>query len=171
MAALRACAERDTARLTQWGQADLLEDAVPRERDYVKRRCGLNATRALLAERGAASLIFTGPLAKDDPRWLELLEKDAQACGYPHAQPGEVGDDLAALLGESGAAGVPLLTPLAPDLLAEAFAVSVLVVGADWHFQRWKRWCNAPHRMAGANSCAPPWISMAWASWRLWKPG
>ncbi len=54
MAALRACAERDTARLTQWGQADLLEDAVSRERDYVKRRRGLNATRALLAERGAA---------------------------------------------------------------------------------------------------------------------
>ncbi len=100
-------------------------------------------------------MIFTGPLAKDDPRWLELLEKDAQACGYPHAQPGEVGDDLAALLGESGAAGVPLLTPLAPDLLAEAFAVSVLV---KRHFQRWKWWCNAPHRMAGAISCAPPWI-------------
>ena len=125
MAALRACAENDTSKLTQWGQEELLEDAVRRERDYIKRDRGPNSTRATPVERGVAFLTFIGPMAREDPRWLRLLESDARACGYPHAQPGEVSDDIAGLLGKSQG-GSTLLMPLAPDLLAEAFAVTVL---------------------------------------------
>jgi tetratricopeptide (TPR) repeat protein/nucleoside phosphorylase len=125
MAALRACAENDTSKLTQWGQEELLEDAVRRERNYIERVCDPNSTRVTLVERGVALLTFTGPMAREDPRWLKLLESDARACGYPHEQPGEVSDDIAALLGKSQG-GSTLLMPLAPDLLAEAFAVTVL---------------------------------------------
>ena len=126
MAALRACAENNASKLTQWGQVELLQDAVARERNYVKRRCDSNSARATTAERGIALLTFTGPIAKNDPRWLKLLELDARACGYPYAQPGEVSDDIAALLSDSVADGTAPIIPLAPDLLAEAFAVTVL---------------------------------------------
>ena len=37
---------------------------------------------------------------KDDPHWLDLLRKDAEACGHPQGRPGEVSRDVAALLGE-----------------------------------------------------------------------
>ena len=126
MAALRACAENNTSKLTQWGQEDLLQDAVGRERDYVKRHCDSNSTRAVLTERGIALLTFTGPLAKGTSAWLKLLQADARACGYPYAQPAEISDAISGLLGDTDAAGTPVLVPLTPDLLAEAFAVTVL---------------------------------------------
>jgi len=125
LAALRACAENDTSKLTQWGQEELLGDAVGRERDYIKRECSGDSTRATLVERGIALLTFTGPLAREDPRWLKLLGSDARACGYTHGQPGEHSDHIAGLLGKTQA-GATLLMPLAPDLLAEAFAITVL---------------------------------------------
>ncbi len=126
MAALRACAENNTSKLTQWGQEDLLQDAVGRERDYVKRHCDSNSTRVVLTERGIALLTFTGPLAKGTSAWLKLLQADARACGYPYAQPAEISDAISGLLSDTDAAGTPVLVPLTPDLLAEAFAVTVL---------------------------------------------
>lgn len=100
MAALRACAEGDTSCMARWGRKDLLHDAVKRERRYVEKTLGGDPTRTLLAERGIAFLTFTGPMAKDEPGWIQLLAADAQSLAFPHAQPGAVSADVAALLGE-----------------------------------------------------------------------
>ena len=99
VAALRACSERDVAGLSLWGREDLLDHTVTRERHYVERLFGAGTTRATLVERGIAFLTFTGPMPKDDQRWLSLLGKDARHLGFPNAQPGEVSADVAASWG------------------------------------------------------------------------
>jgi hypothetical protein len=152
MAALRACDHGKPEMLTGWRREDLLEYAVRRERHYVERRCGAGTTRALLVERGVAFLTFTGPTAKDDRKWLRLLSADAQTRGYPHAQPGEVSQDVAALLGESQEDHGSRIVPLGPDLLAEAFAVTVFSAGS-----------GSPVRaIEAALKCAGPaaWVSL-----------
>lgn len=150
MAALRACAEKNTASLARWDRTDLLKDAVGRERNYIRRFCNGDGTLTFLMERGVALLAFTGPIAKDDPRWLELLRKDFEACGHPQGQPGEVSSYIAGLLGESQANGT--IIPLAPDILAEALAVSVLR----------DRPQAAAHALEGALDCSgnAAWINL-----------
>jgi hypothetical protein len=130
MAALRACDHGKPEMLTGWKREDLLDHAVKRERHYVERRLGAGTTRARLVERGIALLTFTGPMAKDDPKWLKLLAADSEARGFPHAQSGEVSEDVAGLLGESRDGGASRIVPLGPDLLAEAFAVTVFSAGS-----------------------------------------
>jgi tetratricopeptide (TPR) repeat protein len=153
MAALRACAEGDTSGLARWGREDLLHDAVERERQYVEKRFGAGATRTLLAERGIAFLTFTGPMSKDEPRWLKLLAADAHSLGFPHAQPGEVSEDVASLLSESQEGNAARIEPLGPDLLAEAFAVTVFSGRAG----------SPALAMKATLECAGP--LQAWGSW------
>jgi hypothetical protein len=126
MAALRVCDHGKPEMLTGWKREDLLDYAVERERHYVGRRFGADTPRALLAERAIAFLTFIGPMPRDDPKWRALLAEDAQSLGFPHTQPGEVSADVAALLGESQDGPTARIVPLGPDLLARAFAVTVL---------------------------------------------
>jgi tetratricopeptide (TPR) repeat protein len=126
MAGLRACKEGDASRLSHWGQQELLEGAVDRERSYVERMLGpADSSRTKLAERGMAILTFTGPVEQNDERWLQLLEADAKVCGYLRA-PGEIEDDVVTILGNTQQGEKSQIVPLAPDLLAEAFSIRVL---------------------------------------------
>jgi tetratricopeptide (TPR) repeat protein len=153
VAALRACSERDVAGLSLWGREDLLDHTVTRERHYVERLFGAGTTRATLVERGIAFLTFTGPMPKDDQRWLSLLGKDARHLGFPNAQPGEVSADVAALLGETPNAQTPTIAPLEPDLPAEAFAVKVLSARGGLPVAL----------LTETIKCAPPLL--VWARW------
>jgi tetratricopeptide (TPR) repeat protein len=126
IAAIGACEKGNPAILTTWKGEDLLDYAVVRERCYVEDCFGLGSERALLAERGVALLTFLGPMAKDDPKWLNLLESDAKRYGCRRIPPSRVSEDVAALLGEGEEDHALKITPLGPDLLAEAFAVEVL---------------------------------------------
>ena len=56
MAALRACAENNPASLARWDRADLLKNAIARERGYIRRFCGGDDSRTFLVERGVALL-------------------------------------------------------------------------------------------------------------------
>jgi tetratricopeptide (TPR) repeat protein len=152
MAALRACDHDRPEMLTEWKREDLLNYVVGRERHYAEQRFGAGTTRALLAERAIAFLTFTGPIAKNDPRWLKLLAGDAETRGFPHAEPGEVSEDVAALLGESQDGGASGIVPLGPDLLAEAFAVAVFSAGSG----------SAVGAIEAALECAGPvaWVSL-----------
>jgi Tetratricopeptide repeat len=126
MAALRACAENRAASLARWDRAELLTDAIARERDYILRACRGDATQTLLVERGVALLTLTGPRSKGDSRWLDLLRWDAQACGYAAVQPGEISRRIRQLVRGVQGDDVQTINPLGPDILGEALAVSVL---------------------------------------------
>ncbi len=121
MAGIHACETGDASGLTRWTRDDLLKSAVKREREYIQKKSSI-LIPSVCIERAVALLAFTGPQRLKADKWMKLLGDDAYACGYPGVQPGAVCDAVRDLLGV-GAGGI---TPVGPDILAEAFSVSVL---------------------------------------------
>jgi tetratricopeptide (TPR) repeat protein len=130
MAAIHACETNDAASLPAWGRGEILKAAVDRERMYVRKVCDSRPDdRGLrpVLEQTTALLCLTGLGVTGRPAWLAALGEEIRLSGYTGLQPADVEAvrsvifDLRGCDAEGGES-----TPIAPDLLAEAFTVSVL---------------------------------------------
>lgn len=130
MAAIHACDKGDASQLPAWGRSDLLIAAVEREREYIRIQCEPPAGRTGLRdvmEITTAVLCLTGLCIIQDRRWRTLLREEIDLSDYPGLQPGEVEERRKVIfdLRSSDPDGSES-TPIAPDILAEAFTAIVL---------------------------------------------
>jgi tetratricopeptide (TPR) repeat protein len=124
MAGIQACESMDTNGLFRWTQADLLKVAVKRERDHIQR-IAKKVKPLLLVERAAALLTITGPQEPYASEWLDLLDAESKACGYPAAQPGEISEVLVKALGNATVMNRQMLAPILPDIIGAGFFAEV----------------------------------------------
>lgn len=133
MAAINACETGNAKALPQWGRSKILLEAVARERWYVKSACKENKCPdgfVEIIETCTAVLCIAGMKDFSDGKLSSLLKVLVAFSDYPQIQVGDIKKQWLALfkLELENSEGSES-TPIAPDILAEAFAYQVLQRG------------------------------------------
>ncbi|MER2512401.1 MAG: tetratricopeptide repeat protein [Nitrosomonas ureae] len=128
MAALHSCEAGSTKQLLTCRTAMLLQQAVKRERDYLRKLCEAASVPLTLLERMAALLVFSGKISLQHPYLLNIIQQEAENCGYPQTEPAKAVNVLDHFLADADSAGA-MLNTIQPDLIGSAFAVTILRQG------------------------------------------
>lgn len=129
MAALHSCEAGSAKQLLTCRSAMLLQQAVERERGYLRKLCETASVPLALLERMAALLVFSGKTSLQHPYLLNIIQQEAENCGYPQTEPAIVVNVLVQFLADTDSDRV-MLNPIQPDLIGSAFAVTILRQGA-----------------------------------------
>jgi tetratricopeptide (TPR) repeat protein len=172
LVALRACKDRTLEGTELLGEAGLLEEAAARERDHIKRICGQHSSNrvdalALVVERAIAAINLHGEVNSTNPKWRTNLQRSIEHQGELFAI-GEVVSVIKKCIG-----GGDRLTPMAPDLVANAFTRSVLANASDQahsilataaEFEALHTWSSLVQLVADSPTTQEARRSASWAS-------
>ncbi len=133
MAAISACETGNAKALPQWGRSKILLEAVARERWYVNSACKENKCPegfVDIIESCTALLCISGMKDFNDSKLSSLLKSLIANSDYPQLQVGDIKKYWMSLYSlEQDHAEGSERTPIAPDILAEAYAYQVLQQG------------------------------------------
>lgn len=129
MAALRNCEIGSANQFLTWRSAMLLQQAVERERGYLRKLCKAAGVPLTLLERMVALLVFSGKISLQHPYLFNIIRQEAANCGYTQTEPAKTVNVLDQFLADANRAD-GMLNPIQPDLIGSVFAVTILRHGA-----------------------------------------
>ncbi|PXX16765.1 tetratricopeptide repeat protein [Nitrosomonas ureae] len=129
MAALHNCEIGSANQFLTWRSAMLLQQAVERERGYLRKLCKAAGVPMTLLERMVALLVFSGKISLQHPYLFNIIRQEAENCGYPQTEPAKTVNVLDQFLADANRAD-GMLNPIQPDLIGSMFAVTILRQGA-----------------------------------------
>lgn len=126
MAALHACSIGSAEGLPQWGRSQILQKAVQREREYVKKECPEVEDMRKALEIVSAMLCLTGMGVTRKADWMVLLGQVLHAAGVPTIAPLVLEGKRSGIF-HGGCGDEEEETGLIqPDIVSEGYAATVL---------------------------------------------